>query len=595
MGKPITDPLEAAPAERLMARPLYAHESSLNTYRIMNDPEDLSMRWFDPAAGTIEVGNEVKYLVNGSEAFPEMAAAMKTAVGPGHFIYLLGWWLDLDLPMSGAETPSTIFTAAAAAGVQVRAMLWRNITGAANPRRVWVMNMPLTAVIRIDVKEIVPGGPPPTPDVRLGEVIVSTFDVPGEAAPALFDGSPDPWWAPGLQGGPVPNVQNTAGVDFINALACPVGAGHCAAILDSRHPIAGAHHQKVLIVLGKDGLIGFCGGIDLNKDRLSFLYDVHCRVDGPGAHALLRVFNERWRDHPDQTKVEQGKPHLGIATPKPSGPGGKRARVQVARTYFNPNRPVPPMPSVPTMLADPGAPEVLAALARNMDPFPGYSFARTGATECWRMLKHAIATARKFIYMENQYFVSEELARELASAVPRLAHLTLLIELASDVDRDHGAFRTKRCLQILRNADPQGQRVRVFCRRKDIPLQFAHSKTYIFDDELAVIGSANANRRGLTFDSEVALAIHDPAQDDEAGWRFAHRLRVKLWAGHLGMDTEEGHANLADGVASVAHWHSLPPGSSVIDYVTAVNALSLSAPAPDWEWDLVRDPVPGPI
>ena len=58
--------------------------------------------------------------------------------------------------------------------------------------------------------------------------------------------------------------KNTAEIDHINKLA--TGAG----ILDNLtlRWQTGSHHQKVLIVKGSLGLIGFCGGVDINKDRI---------------------------------------------------------------------------------------------------------------------------------------------------------------------------------------------------------------------------------------------------------------------------------------------------------------------------------------
>jgi hypothetical protein len=47
---------------------------------------------------------------------------------------------------------------------------------------------------------------------------------------------------------------------------------------------------------------------------------------------------------------------------------------------------------------------------------------------------------------------------------------------------------------------------------------------------------------------------------------FAHRLRIELWAEHLGMDTPEGHAELADGAASAVHWLSRPDTARITKY-----------------------------
>ena len=56
-----------------------------------------------------------------------------------------------------------------------------------------------------------------------------------------------------------------------------------------------------------------------------------------------------------------------------------------------------------------------------------------------------------------------------------------------------------------------------------------HSKLTIVDDELAIVGSANCMRRSLYTDLEHAVAVLDPAATP-----FAKRLRMELWAHHLG-------------------------------------------------------------
>src|SRR6185437_3193719 len=73
-------------------------------------------------------------------------------------------------------------------------------------------------------------------------------------------------------------------------------------------------------------------------------------------------------------------------------------------------------------------------------------------------------------------------------------------------------------------------------------------KTWIVDDELAVIGSANCNNRGWTHDSEVNAVIFEPRP--VAGPTFAQRLRIQLWSEHLGV----APAAVFDGVTSAALW-----------------------------------------
>jgi phosphatidylserine/phosphatidylglycerophosphate/cardiolipin synthase-like enzyme len=161
-------------------------------------------------------GNEVKFLIDGKETFQSMVDSIETANRPGHFIYLLGWINQDDFPLVPGN-PNTTFknliTVASNKGVQVRTILWDNVS-----------------------------------------------------------------------------VTNTKEIKYVNTL--PNGAG----ILDNYTLNLGSHHQKVLIVNGNKGLISFCGGLDINKDRLysigngSPLHDVHCKIIGPSAFDLLVTF-----------------------------------------------------------------------------------------------------------------------------------------------------------------------------------------------------------------------------------------------------------------------------------------------------------------
>lgn len=71
---------------------------------------------------------------------------------------------------------------------------------------------------------------------------------------------------------------------------------------------------------------------------------------------------------------------------------------------------------------------------------------------------------------------------------------------------------------------------------------------WVFDDEYAIIGSANCNRRGYTHDSEVVAGIAEPGSGPTRP--FAQRLRMDLWALHLNLPAN----SLADEATSAALW-----------------------------------------
>jgi phosphatidylserine/phosphatidylglycerophosphate/cardiolipin synthase-like enzyme len=442
-------------------------------------------RWFStggtPPMPPVRAGNDAQYLIGGKETFKAMANAIRTANAAGHYIYLLGWWLSMDVELIERNVMTTVhalFRDANASKVQIRAMLW------------------------------------------------------------------DAWDANSSRFGP-----NSGSVhEITNRLS------NGAAILDNRilQVGPGSHHQKVLIVKGEEGLIAFCGGIDINPDRIRStggtpgapFQDVHCRIQGPAAHDLLKIFLERWQDHPDHTALDAAKGTLlgrgddpgQQPVPIALAPAGN-AYVQIARTYGNGNKHA-------------GVPG-------------GYAFARGGEQTARRMICKAIAGAKRFIYIEDQYLVSMDISAALAAALRAVSSLIVIILIPhADVTALGGQtrYRRQQFIAPLRDAvQKKPNRVGVFylgARPKCDPGTYVHSKTMVIDDEFALIGSANLNRRSLTHDSEAVAAIHGPAANP-----LAKRLRQALWAKHLGMPA----AALADGAASAQHWFAAPRGICVYD------------------------------
>jgi phosphatidylserine/phosphatidylglycerophosphate/cardiolipin synthase-like enzyme len=447
--------------------------------------------------GPVRTNNEVMYLIDGPETFAQMARAMRTASAPGHFIYLLAWWLSDDFPLIPGFNPSTahaLFTAAAAAGAQVRVMISTHAVGL--------------------------------------------------------------WYA--LHRGVVRRINELP---------------HGGAIHDSRYlGTVGSNHQKVLVVNGTQGLIGFCGGIDIKANRVEDTgdgtpqHDAHCRVTGPGAHDLLRVFTERWNDHKDHVAIDRAKGPL-VAAGVPSA-GRGRQWVQTGRTYGNGEAHAGIDEEIDHKTArlgtwgqgPPGVPPPMPVITR------GYKFAPRGEQTAWRMIRHAIRQAQRFIYLEDQYLVSMEASRELEAVLPRIAHLTILIPHGSQISElPQTNYRRQQFIAPLRKVGKD--KVRVFyLTPPGATHTYIHSKTWIIDDRFAIIGSANCNRRGYTYDSEAIIGFADEGTGGAGGFQCAHRFRIALWAEHLNMDHPEGHAELADGVASAVHWLAPPPGAHVAPY-----------------------------
>src|SRR5438552_7057076 len=358
----------------------------------LESQEDVHDYWFIPSTPDREArdhrlwmpppraGNEVEFLIDGRETYRAMLKAMKTAWGRGTFIYLANWWVNYDfgLDQDGGTTLKSVLQVAALSGCMVRALFWDRTTQAS---------------------------------------------------------------------------QNTAEAAFINML--PEGRGH--AILDGRHHVVGTHHQKILCVYGNEGLISFCGGVDFNYDRVygfgdtitgvedsndevnarqpvfkgkawsagAPLLDLHCKIRGPAAYDLLEVFLKRYADHARAS----GKTIL--VPPRPSPVASSKVYTRIGATFGTSPNAVDtlftPDDSVTQLIeqaADgPGATEILIAgrdrgVAHTRQTFP-YSFAPHGRQSGRAQLLWAISSARYFIYFEDQYMVSREIAEALNAALKR--------------------------------------------------------------------------------------------------------------------------------------------------------------------------------
>ena len=476
-------------------------------------------KWF--ATGTDNQGqpmrrvtenNSVQYLIRGTETFQTMFKVMRTATKPGHFIYLLGWWLDYEFNLTNAwEDPDIIssssgselinlrqkgygsslsleFGSASKSGVMLRAMIWDNTFSK------------LTTVV---------------------------------------------------------NVKDA--VSAINQLTTG------AAILDNRTLPFGAHHQKILIVNGEDGLTAFCGGVDLAKDRIvpatafagfdlprrgTPMHDVHCMVKGPAAYDLLKIFQQRWNDHPDHVALDKKK-GSPIMVPEPQSVDQGRQMVQVGRTYPN------------------GL---------------GSSFlvGRAGEQSAKQMILQAIDQSQSFIYLEDQYLVSLEIRDALMKALSKLQNLTILIPSTEISDLPQCGARRRAFVKPLRDSYPGKVRVfqpKVLPSPSFTPFGYVHSKLWVFDDEYAIIGSANCCRRGYTHDSEVVAGIYDTQSG--ATLPFAQRLRMKLWSIHLG----KPEAQLQDGLSSANLWLSAS-GFERFDETK----YNIDVSGAEVDWNVIYDP-----
>jgi len=298
--------------------------------------------------------------------------------------------------------------------------------------------------------------------------------------------------------------------------------------LDDQHPIGASHHQKIVVV---DDAVAFVSGYDLTRARWDTnahipddprrvdhrgvpyapFHDVGVIVAGACARALGELARERWHR----------------ATGRRSVAPLDARDVDIGAVW----------PDV----VDVEATNVDVALARTEPAFG----TRPAVSEIRTLWLDAIASARKHVYAEHQYFTSRTLAHALARrlespSAPDVAVVAPYVQCGWLEEATMGVLRA-RVHHALRRADRAG-RYRMYCPRLpelrgDDRCLNVHSKVTIVDDDLAIVGSANFSDRSLGLDTECNLALH--ARGDAALSRLIASLRERLLAEHLDCTTAD--------------------------------------------------------
>ncbi len=289
--------------------------------------------------------------------------------------------------------------------------------------------------------------------------------------------------------------------------------------LDGHHPLAGSHHQKVVVV---DDRIAFAGGLDLTIQRWDTrahcahdgrrtgptgrpygpFHDVQIAVSGPAAHALGDLVRSRWHEATGE--------HIPACAARPS--------------------PAPwPLSAVPLLHRVP------VAISRTQGPYAG----RAGVDEIRHLYRDALARAREVVYIENQYLtaavVGDALCALLQRADPPEILIVLPLKVPGWLQRHTMGVRRARLLAQLRAAD---HKHRLRACYPVVPGLVGdgvkvHSKVLIVDDTFVTVGSANLNNRSMGLDSECNVSI-DGLQDPRIATAI-DTVRCDLLGEHLGL------------------------------------------------------------
>lgn len=288
--------------------------------------------------------------------------------------------------------------------------------------------------------------------------------------------------------------------------------------LDSNLPFGASHHEKIVVI---DDSVAYCGGLDLtirrwdrhahaprDPDRCDPdgepygpFHDLQAVVDGAAARALGEMLLERWNRNARGTArpvTVEGDPW----------PGGVEADFR----------------------------DVSVGIARTRPEFRDETELRQ--VEC--AYHAAIARARRFIYIENQYLADDALAKAMAARLEDETELEIVIVSPKEPSgwlEEHTMGEARaRFLARLRK-DSVRERVRavfpwVSQGEETAPVKI-HAKLMIVDDVWLQIGSANLNCRSMGVDRECDLVIEASRPDERENIR---RTRHRLLAHHLGVE-----------------------------------------------------------
>lgn len=305
--------------------------------------------------------------------------------------------------------------------------------------------------------------------------------------------------------------------------------------LDDKLPLAACHHQKVVVI---DDELVYWGGMDVALGRWDFrhhhvvnrnradpgglpdpdhmthfgpYHDIQGVLAGPAVAAFAELVRSRWLATCPDVIPPAFVPRAGGGVP-PSWPDSDPP------DFFN----------------------VDLAIARTM---PAMRDDTPQTEEVIHALTGEIATAEKFIYIENQFLASPEIARALNKRLLERPALRVLLiscqEPQGHIERRAmwgGRLRFKELIEIggvagrVVMAHPASRENGV-----ETPVRI-HSKLMIVDDKYLHLGSTNLNNRSMGMDTEcdVTLMGHD-----EASRQKIQAVRNDLIREHTGLEVKD--------------------------------------------------------
>jgi phosphatidylserine/phosphatidylglycerophosphate/cardiolipin synthase-like enzyme len=448
--------------------------------------DELISRYLSPAVPVHREDSTVETVVDGRAWMLRMRELL-TSVGPGDAAYICGLLLDPDLDLTGRqpseqgyEPLGELLAGLAAGGVDVRVMLAGAVVS--------------SSLIRLHI------GP---------------FRDNVDTARRLRE------WRPAAASDRTAPLRDRVMLDWS-------GSG------------VGVNHQKITIVRRGGELIAGVGGIDYSPNRLDESphqhlvvrggrwgwHDAGAIVRGPAAADVWKVFGLRWTGAANLPRRRYRWPRQRFPVLNPS--------IVSAAVEPAPTQPAGRAPGTAVQILRSVGPWYIDAPIprerRHYDAAPP-----EGIHEVYLTLVQAIGAARRYVYVEDQYFSEYpggdsrfELYTHLRAAAARGVKVIFVgsgtrdpAEAAPMINRTINRDLQRMVIGPL----PETARRNVGLWR--VEHLTVHTKVVLVDDGFASVGSANLYSRSMAgVDTELNAALVTTGN-------AVRDLRVQLWAEHL--------------------------------------------------------------
>ncbi|MBC7370327.1 MAG: VTT domain-containing protein [Bdellovibrionaceae bacterium] len=266
--------------------------------------------------------------------------------------------------------------------------------------------------------------------------------------------------------------------------------------LDDTIPIGGSHHQKLILV---DDEFVFSGGMDIARQRWDErahrivepersdangpygpYHDVQLLMTGPIVEDFAELMRWRWRQ---ATGISIPKQKNTWTTSPEALPGG----------------------CLPNFTG------VVGAIARTIPKMPSTA----AFHEVRQMYLDLIDQAEEFIYIENQFLTSVEVAKKLNEQLRSKPPLKVLLVSSYNpqgVLESEGMWAGRIDFNKILTDGIDESRAKIVCtgiKKPDGEMLYKriHSKVLIVDDRYLMVSSSNINNRSMELDTECDVII----------------------------------------------------------------------------------------